>query len=142
MVGVLLDTCIVAELQRPRSDPRVDARVAEFDPDLVFLSVITVGEIAKGIALWPAGARRQEFALWLLGLEQSFTSRILPVEIEIARLWGELTAQAQSHGAHVPATDGLIAATALHHGLPVMTRNSRDFVASGVPIINPWDDGT
>ncbi len=136
---ILFDTCVVSELRRPDADESVIRRTAELDPELIFISVITVGEIAKGIARLPEGRRRQEFSSWLLGLEQQFGDRILPIDQEVGRIWGELTAKAQMRGAQVPVVDGLIAATAIRHGLHVMTRNTRDFAATEVLLINPWD---
>jgi predicted nucleic acid-binding protein len=135
---MLLDTCVLSELQRPQGDPRVRARVGALDPSRLFLSVITVGELAKGIALLPAGARKRDLSSWLLGLEQRFADAILPVDAEAARVWGELTARAQTLGIQIPASDGLIAATALRHGLHVMTRNTRHFAATGALIVDPW----
>jgi predicted nucleic acid-binding protein len=138
VVRVLLDTCVISELQRPQSDSRVQARVAALDPAQLFVSVITVGELAKGIALLPAGARKRGLSSWLLGLEQRFAHAILPVDTETSRVWGELTAHAQTRGIQIPASDGLIAATALRHGMHVMTRNTRHFAATGALIIDPW----
>ncbi len=138
MVRVLLDTCVLSELRRPGGDPRVRDRVEEIDPSQLFVSVVTVGELTKGIALLAAGERKQQLASWLLGLERRFAAQILPVDVEVARLWGELTAQAQAQGSQIPAGDGLIAATARRHGLHVMTRNTRHFAATGVPIVDPW----
>jgi predicted nucleic acid-binding protein len=119
----------------------VRTRVAALDPDQLYISVITVGELTKGVALLPVGTRQRELAAWLHGLEQRFAAQILPVDTEVARRWGELTASAQALGVQIPASDGLIAATALRHGLRVMTRNSRHFAASGAPIVDPWEDG-
>jgi predicted nucleic acid-binding protein len=96
--------------------------------------------MAQGIARQAPGARRQELTTWLLRLEQRFAARILPVDGDVAWKWGELTAYTQSRGAQVPAADGLIAATALRHGLHVMTRNVRQFALTGTTIINPWED--
>lgn len=125
-------------MKKPRPDDAVVAAVRAIPDEQLFLSVLTVGEIAKGIALLAAGKRRNELAAWLAGLEGQFSERILPVDSETGRLWGELTARAQKKGIIVPATDGLIAATALRHGLKVMTRNEKDFKASGVRVLNPW----
>ena len=136
---VLLDTCVLSELRRPRGEPRVRAHVEKLDPDQVFLSVVTVSELTKGIALLPAGERRQQLSSWLLGLEQRFAAQILPIDTEVARLWGELTAHAQTQGRPIPAADGLIAATARRHGLHVMTRNTAHFAATGARIIDPWE---
>jgi toxin FitB len=139
VVGVLLDTCILSEIQRPQGNPQVRAQVESLDPDQLFLSVITVGELTKGIAMLPVGRRRQELTNWLIGLEQRFEEKILPVDSNVARRWGELTAHAQTGGTQIPASDGLIAATASWFGLHIMTRNSRHFAASGVTIIDPWE---
>jgi predicted nucleic acid-binding protein len=135
---VLLDTCVLSELQRLQGNLRVRARVEALDPERLFLSVVTIGELAKGIALLATGARKRELSAWLLGLEQRFTAAILPVDVEAARVWGELTAHAQAQGIQIPASDGLIAATALRHGLHVMTRNTKHFAATGALVIDPW----
>ncbi len=138
MVRVLLDTCVLSEIRRPQGDQRVREYVEALDPDVLFLSVVTIGELAKGIAVLPAGARKRELSIWLTKLEQRYADHILPIDLEAARLWGELTARAQVDGVQVPISDGLIAATALRHGLHVVTRNTRDFAATGAMIIDPW----
>lgn len=138
MVGVLLDTCVLAELRRPQGGHRVRQQVDALDPEALFLSVVTVGELANGVALLPEGARRRELAAWLVGMDERFADQILPVDAAVAHVWGELTARAHGQGPQIPASDGLIAATALHHGLRVMTRNTKHFAASGAPIIDPW----
>lgn len=138
MVRVLLDTCVLSELQRPRGDARVRERVEELAVGDLFLSAITLGELAKGVALLVDGRRKQELASWLAGLERRFDEQILPVDREIARTWGELTARAQTAGIQISSTDGPIAATALNHGLHVMTRNTRHFSATGALILDPW----
>lgn len=137
---VLFDTCTVSELRRSDANQVVVRRAAEFDPDDTFISAVTLGEIVKGVALLPDGRRRREFETWLLGLEQQFEDRILPADVEVGRIWGELTAKAQSQGVQIPVVDGLIAATAIRHGLHVMTRNTRDFAATGALIIDPWKE--
>lgn len=96
-----------------------------------------MGELAKGIALLDPGRREQELRAWLLGLEQRFSDRILDINSDVVRLWGELTTVAQQNGRVIPASDGLIAATALHHSLTVLTRNSDVFADSGVNLLNP-----
>jgi toxin FitB len=135
---VLLDTCVLAELRKPDGNPRVKAALAELSDDNVFLSVLTVGEIAKGIALLASGRKRRALSSWLNGLETKFGDRIFAIDAETARVWGELTARAQRSGEIIPAVDGLLAATALRHSLHVMTRNLRHFEASGALIVDPW----
>lgn len=136
---VLLDTCVVSDLRREPVGSNLRARIEEFATDQLFLSVLTVGEIAKGIALLGAGVHKQHLALWLLTVENQYAGNILPVDIEVARLWGESTARAQATGTMIPTGDGLIAATALRHGMHVMTRNIRHFQTTGVSTINPWE---
>lgn len=135
---VLLDTCVLSELQNPRGHPRVKAAVSELADGELFLSVLIVGEIAKGIALLVAGRKKKSLTSWLTALETKFSDRILGIDVETSRVWGEITARAQKSGIVIPAVDGLLAATALRHGLHVMTRNSRHFEASGALIVDPW----
>lgn len=134
----LLDTCVISELRRDDGDPRVRQWITELDADTVFLSVITIGELAKGAVLLPESRRKEHIMSWLQGLEQQFSNRILPVDQDVARIWGELTARAQLQGVQIPGSDGLIAATGMRHGLHVATRNTRHFAASGAIIVDPW----
>lgn len=135
-----MDTCVISENLRPNGEQRVKDRVRALRSQDTFLSTITIGEIAKGIALLDHGRRREAFAEFLLGLEQDFESRILGIDVETARIWGETTAAAQRRGKAIPPTDGLIAATAIRHGLHVATRNVADFAETGVMLVNPWED--
>jgi predicted nucleic acid-binding protein len=137
-VKVLLDTCTLAEIRKPKPDEAVVEAVRAIPDQQLYLSVLTVGEIAKGIGLLAAGKKRSELTSWLAGLEGQFSERVLPIDVETGRMWGELTARAQKKGYAIATVDGLIAATALRHGLHVMTRNEEDFKATGVRVINPW----
>jgi predicted nucleic acid-binding protein len=105
----------------------------------LFVSVITIGEILKGISLLRGSPKRRALESWLQTLERDYGDRFLSIDLETSRLWGELTASAQKAGRVVHATDGLIAATALRHGLRVMTRNTADFEPAGVLLLNPWE---
>lgn len=136
---VLLDTCVLSELRREAGNPAVRKAVESFaDPDLS-ISVLTIGEIANGISLLAPGKKKQALEQWMLGLEHRYAEHILPVDIETSRIWGEITARARIQGFTLAAADGLIAATALRHGLHLMTRNTSDFSATGVLLINPWE---
>jgi predicted nucleic acid-binding protein len=106
----------------------------------LFVSVVSIGEIVKGISLLRDSQHRRALQAWLQTLERHYADRLLPVDLEISRIWGELTAAAQKASKAVPGTDGLIAATARRHGLHVMTRNTGDFKATGVLLLNPWAD--
>jgi predicted nucleic acid-binding protein len=105
----------------------------------LFVSVITIGEILKGVSLLRESPKRRALETWLKTLERDYGDRLLSIDLETSRLWGELTAAAQKAGRVVQATDGLIAATALRHGLRVMTRNTTDFEPTGVLLLNPWE---
>ena len=137
---VLLDTCALSELRHPKGHPSVRRAVEALESDSLFVSVVSIGEIAKGIALLKESRNRRELHGWLQALERYYTDRILPVDLETSHTWGELTAAAQKAGKVIPASDGLIAATARRHGLHVMTRNTEDFAPTGVLLLNPWTD--
>lgn len=134
-MGYLLDTCIVSELRKPRCDPGVSAWMARIRPDEAFLSVLTLGEIRRGIELHRAKDARAAGTLerWLLGLELHYADRILPITAAITDRWGRL-----SPNQPLPVSDGLIAATALVHNLTVVTRNTADFTRSGANTLNPF----
>lgn len=133
---LLLDTCILAELRHPKGNPTIKEALASFDDEDLFISVITIGEISKGISLLPESRQKQELAKWLNGLERQFSDRILPIDREVAFMWGELTARTKKNGLTLPACDGLIAATALHYGLHLMTQNVKHFKETGVFIFH------
>jgi toxin FitB len=136
--GFLLDTNIISELVRPKPEPRVKAWVAATDEDLLYLSVLTFGEIRKGIASLKDASRRVRLETWLdSDLVLRFAGRILPVDQAVADRWGRLAAQAGPKSLP-PVIDGLLAATALHHNLTLVTRNTKDVAGTGVPVFNPW----
>ena len=136
---VLLDTNVISEAHRPKGSTQVRAQIAAIAERDQFVSVISIGEIAYGIARLDLGKRRQELEEWLAETERFFAEHVLPIDRDIAQLWGELTARVAKTGRTLHAADGLIAATALHHGLRLMTRNISDFQATGVFLINPWE---
>lgn len=138
MASVLLDTCVISELRRPDAEGEVVAAVNGLGEGRSFLSVITIGEIAYGARRLREGGRRSDLEDWLRTIERRFGERILGVGMDIARLWGQLTADAEKIGRQIGAADGLIAATAHYHGMEVMTRNVDDFKPMGVTVLNPW----
>ena len=135
---VLLDTCALSELRRPKPNGAVLLAIETLTSEELFVSVLSIGEIAKGVAVLGAGKKKRAMQVWLHTLERQYADRLLPVDLETSRLWGELTAAAQKTGRIIPAADGLIAATARRHGLHVMTRNTGDFESAGVLVLNPW----
>ena len=136
---VLLDTNVVSEIRRHDANPLVVQRVQAIKPDDTYLSVITVGELVYGVKRLAAGKKRRELEAWVMALQRTYAARILSVDLETAHVWGEVTAICQTKGRPLPTQDGLIAATALRHGLHLMTRNVKDFAPTGVLLINPWD---
>lgn len=136
---VLLDTCVISELWRPGGgDARVIATLGKATGASTFLSAVTIGEMTRGIELLAEGKRRKTLAEWLASLEREFGPRVLEIDVETARTWGTLAASRQRLGRPLATADGLIAATAIRHGLAVMTRNVSDFEGTGVQIVNPW----
>ena len=140
MKRYLVDTNIPSELTRQKPDLRVEAFLKGADQDRVFLSVLTVGEICKGIHSLPLSAKRRSLQNWLdVDVRSWFVGRILPVTEEIAERWGQLAAMAKQQGMPLAVVDGVIAATALHHDLTLVTRNTKDFANLGVDLLNPWE---
>jgi predicted nucleic acid-binding protein len=140
MSGFLLDTNVPSELVRPRPERKVKEWVAAQRLDTLFVSAVSFGELRKGIALREPGRRRDELEVWIhTDLSILFADRILNVTRSIAERWGVLEAQRQLAGRTLNVPDGLIAATALEHGLAVVTRNAKDFEGLGVSTLNPWD---
>jgi predicted nucleic acid-binding protein len=134
----LLDTCVLSEIRRPKGHPGVRRAVEALDGEDLFLSVVSIGEIANGIALLKDAKKKDDLLLWMQALEADYADRVLVVDVETSHIWGELTAEAQRAGKIVPTSDGLIAATARRHGLHVMTRNTGHFKAAGVLLLDPW----
>lgn len=139
-MNYLLDTNVISETRRQRPDARVMSFLAVLPIERLYLSVITLGELHSGILRLDAGRRRREMEVWLKQAEQNFSARVLPIDRETALLWGELNAAGFAAGRPLNVADGLLAATAKRHGLTVLTRNTRDFELSGVPIANPWEE--
>ena len=138
-VGFLLDTNVPSELVRPQPEPRVKAWVATQRLDELFISAVSFGELRRGIMLRAPRKRRTEIELWLeTDLSMLFSGRILALTRSIAERWGVLDAQRQRMGRPLNVPDGQIAATALEHGLTLVTRNVKDFAGLGIEVINPW----
>jgi len=136
-VSFLVDTCAVSELLRPRPNPDVTAWFENTPGELLHVSVLTFGEIRKGVTLLPPGPRRARILSWLESeLPAWFADRVLAIDLGVTDEWGRMLANAARV---IPAIDGLIAATALRHRLTVVTRNIRDFEDTGVELLDPWD---
>jgi tRNA(fMet)-specific endonuclease VapC len=136
----LLDTCVISELVAKQPKSSVVEFVDSLDPDDVHLSVITIGEIAKGIEKLPKSKRKQELQTWLTeDLLIRFDGKIIPLDTDVLLEWGRLTAKLESLGKTIPAIDSLIAATVLARQFTLVTRNVDDFEGTGAKIFNPWN---
>ena len=139
MSGFLLDTNVISELVRPRPSPRVTHWLDSTDEELLFLSVLTLGEIRKGITTLTDPTRKVRLEGWLSGnLIPRFEGRILTIDQAIAERWGQITGSLWAQATPLPVIDGLLAATALDHNLTLVTRNTRDVTLTGVPAFDPW----
>ncbi len=141
MSAFLLDTNVISELLKPKPEPKVTTWIDATDEELLFLSVLTLGEIRKGVVLLPRSARRISLEAWLgKDLQLRFSGRILNIDQEVAHRWGQISGLASARGVNVPVIDGLLAATAIQHNLTLVTRNTSDVAATGVILFNPWTD--
>ena len=135
----LLDTCVISELANRRPNPDVIGWLGRQSPESLYLSFVTVGEIKKGIAKRGGDARAVALEKWLqMDILDSFADRILPVDRAVSLEWGRICGDAERMGRKRPAVDVLIAATALVHGMKLVTRNVDDMAGMGVPILNPF----
>ena len=140
MSGFLLDTNCISELVRSKPEPRVLEWMEAADESLLYLSVLTLGEIRKGVAGLPQSRRRSHLEAWLeLDLHARFSGRILSIDAPIADRCGLLAAEAKRKGKPLPAVDGLLAATAIHHNLTIVSRNLSDFASTQASLLNPWE---
>ena len=137
----LLDTCVVSELIKPKPDNNVVMWMKQQDEETLFLSVLTIGEIEKGIAKLADGAKKRHLSLWVEDdLKKRFEGRIISIDLKVASKWGKVQGLAESLGKALPSIDGLIAASALSYNCTVVSRNVDDMELSGVAILNPWLD--
>jgi predicted nucleic acid-binding protein len=140
--GFLLDTNVLSEFSRSAipPNPNVQRWMESAQPDLLFTSVLSVGEIRKGIELLSPGKKRRDLEQWLdSDLYGWFGSNLLPVTKAISERWGVFAARSQERGRPLGNIDGLLAATAFEHGLTVATHNTKHFEGLGVTIFDPWE---
>jgi len=135
-VSYLLDTNVVSELARPKPAPFVVDWFRSVPDELLHFSVLSRGELRSGVERLPDSGRKEQLRLWLEhDVSAWFGQRLLPVSAAVADCWGRLMADSRRP---LPAVDSLLAATALHHGLRMVTRNVADFRFHGLDVINPW----
>jgi predicted nucleic acid-binding protein len=137
--GRLLDTHVLSELRRPRPEPRVVGFVAAQALDSLHVSEVSLAEIRFGIELVDDALKRRELVEWLEGrLRPLFRQRTLPVSEDVLLRWRLLVEQGRKQGNTYSQPDLFLAATALHHGLTLVTRNTADFTRTGVTLLDPW----
>jgi predicted nucleic acid-binding protein len=139
-MNYLLDTNIISELIAQRPNQKVLDWIDSLDPESVYLSVITLGELHKGVEKLPDSRRKQQIIEWLE--EQfylRFSDHFVPISAETMRVWGQLVARLEREGHPMPAVDSLIAASALAGNFTLVTRNTADFQHTGIALLNPWE---
>jgi predicted nucleic acid-binding protein len=138
-VKYLLDTCLISELVRKEPNPAVVSWLEGQDEQTLFLSVLNLGELQKGISKLADGAKRDELQAWVgFDLVERFTGRIIDIDLDTALCWGKIQGEAERAGEKLSVMDALIAATAEAHGLIVVTRNVREMERCGARVCNPW----
>lgn len=136
---LLLDTNVLSEVTKPRPAEGVLNWLHGLDEDRTFISIVSIAEIRRGVALMENGRKRDALDEWLAhDLPQRFDNRTIAVESAVAFAWGDLMALAKRSGRGLASMDGLIAATAIAHDLKLATRNTRDFEGFGIDIVDPW----
>jgi tRNA(fMet)-specific endonuclease VapC len=139
-VNYLLDTCVFAEFAKPTANAGVLTWIDDQDPESLFVSVLTIGEIEKGIARLPTSKRRKELERFLDRLIHRFDRHILAVDLAVVRIWGMMVRGLEVRGRSLSLMDSMLAASAIEHGLTIVTRNVGDFTDTGVQVLNIWDD--
>ena len=136
----LLDTCVISELIKPEKDTNVVEWMQNKEENSLFISVLTIGEIHKGIAKLPDSPKKQSIQEWVNDdLKKRFAGRIIGITEKIATSWGKIQGKAEKEGKKMPVVDSLIAAAAIKNNLTVVTRNIKDIENSGCQSINPWE---
>ena len=138
-MSYLIDTCCISELVKKKPNPNVLKWFADQDEISMYLSVITFGELRKGIEKLPDSKKKKELNQWVKeDLYHRFKNRVFNINMEEVNRWGKILATAEKNGKPLPAIDSLIAATARVHDLSIVTRNTQDMEGSGVEVFNPW----
>lgn len=139
-MNYLLDTCLVSELVAKQPNQQVLDWLDAQAPETLYLSIITIGEISKGVSKLASSQRKDSLDIWLnQTLPNRFLGRIIGLDLQTMLLWGELVGKLEQQGRSLPVIDSLIAAIALQNSLSLVTRNENDFEGTGVAIFNPWN---
>lgn len=137
----LLDTCVVSELIKKAPSKKVTTWVSSIEENNLFISVLTIGELHKGIEKLPESKKKNKLHNWVnFDLKERFENRIINFDLQAVIVWGKIQAKSELQGKGMPAIDGQIAATGLCYDLIIVTRNTSDMEISGVGLLNPWED--
>jgi len=135
----LLDTCVISEIIRQKPSRKVIKWIKKEDESNLFISVLTLGELHKGIEKLPESKRKEKFHNWVENdLKERFWNKIIDIDIQVAMMWGKIQGMTERIGRPMPAIDSLIAATGITYHLTVVSRNTSDMKESGVELLNPW----
>ena len=138
-MNYLLDTCLISELAKPKPDKKVVDWVLSENETSFYVSVLTFGELHKGVENLPESRKKEELQIWIEDeLKNRFQNRIIGIDMRVSILWGKIQCFAEKKGKPMPAIDSLIAATGMAYDLTVVTRNITDMEQSGVKLFNPW----
>ena len=138
-MNYLLDTCLLSELAKPKPNEKVVDWVLGENETSFYVSVLTFGELHKGVEKLPESKKKEELRNWIENeLKNRFRNRIIGIDMRVSILWGKIQSLAEKKGKPMPAIDSLIAATGIAHDLTVVTRNATDMEQSGVNLLNPW----
>lgn len=136
----LLDTCVISEIIRPKPSIKVTEWIKKEDENSFYISVLTIGELHKGIEKLDESTRKEDLHNWVENdLKERFWTRIIDIDQQTAVAWGKIQGMAERVGKPMPAIDSLIAATGITHHLTVVTRNTSDMKESGAALLNPWE---
>jgi|LGOV01.1.fsa_nt_gb predicted nucleic acid-binding protein len=139
-MNYLLDTCVLSELIKKNPSPKVIKWVSTTEETHLFISVLTIGEIHKGIEKLPESKKKEKLHKWVnYDLKERFKNRIIDFDLQTATVWGKIQAQSELLGRGMPAIDGQIVATGISHDLTMVTRNITDMEISGATLLNPWE---
>lgn len=139
-MNYLLDTCVISELVKKKSSTKVTKWISSIEESRLFVSVLTFGELHKGIEKLPESKKKEKLHNWVnFELRERFKNRIINFDLKVATTWGTIQAHTESTGKVMPAIDGQIAATGICYDLTIVTRNIKDMKASGASLLNPWE---
>ena len=138
-MNYLLDTCLISELAKSKPDEKVVDWVLGENESSFYISVLTFGELHKGVEKLPESKKKEKLRIWIEEeLKNRFQNRIISIDMRVSILWGKIQCLAEKNGNPMPAIDSLIAATGMAYDLTVVTRNAADMEQSGVKLLNPW----